>query len=879
VARKESMMPTSAKGSILVTGDAVLDQIIYSGNKETPDSTNVGTLIKTAPGGALLLHDVLEHIVKTLPSEERPLLDLGVDRAEANFSAELRNYALAAPFSKDRDGKELVWRISRLLGYGAGSGSEHFDGTRLFVEEKEEPTVMVLDDAKLVFRFEEKLWPRALRQKESPEKLKWIVLKMSYPIMQGDLWYRIASRFTDKLLTIVSVDNVRSKNALVPKGISWEQTVEGLIGELNRNPAISGLLRSRHLVVYLRSEGALWVDRDAGAPYRLIFDPEFMEGEWGKKIDGLVFGSGSCLAASIALDLSKDNSPVDLEKPVKSGLSAFRMALLNGYGAVSTPPSFPFDLAGREVEKPSFTYSSTSVPYAKDAKSESSWTIVGCACGNTAKPVPMYGIARRVARTGSLALGGVPHARFGKLFTVDRSEIENLRTLRRLILAYSREDKPRKPLSIAAFGPPGSGKSFSIKQMAIGALGKDVPFLEFNLSQFGEARELIGAFHQVRDKVLEGTMPLVFWDEFDSKEYMWLQYLLAPMQDGKFQEGQITHPIGKCVFVFAGGTSYDWENFSPSEEHERERYDKFKFAKGPDFASRLRGYLNVLGPNRRQKRALPSKKWEDDPSDLCFPIRRAFLIRSALGVRENESLPIKDAGLLSAFLETDRYLHGARSLETLLLSLQKDPKYGILRSDLPGRDIMSMHVNYDDFMGIADRSLAFQANADALAEAIHETWRRLNKEHGWTMQYDMPYERLPESIKADNLAAAMRIPKVLELAGLYVVPEGFPRSSDEEEVGAIIEENLEILAEEEHEGWMEFRAGNGWRFGTPTDRERKISAAMRPYHELDEQDRERDRDSVRHFSGMVKIAKHKIVMVENLKPTDAGPASAHAQAN
>ena len=85
--------------------------------------------------------------------------------------------------------------------------------------------------------------------------------------------------------------------------------------------------------------------------------------------------------------------------------------------------------------------------------------------------------------------------------------------------------------------------------------------LEFNLAQFAETTDLIGAFHQVRDKVLQGLTPIVFWDEFDSREYEWLQYLLAPMQDGSFQEGQITHPIGKCVFVFAGGTSYDFDNF------------------------------------------------------------------------------------------------------------------------------------------------------------------------------------------------------------------------------------------------------------------------------------------------------------------------------
>src|SRR4051794_23668302 len=35
----------------------------------------------------------------------------------------------------------------------------------------------------------------------------------------------------------------------------------------------------------------------------------------------------------------------------------------------------------------------------------------------------------------------------------------------------------------------------------------------------------------------KGTIPLVFWDEFDTNEMAWLAYFLSPMQDAEFRSG------------------------------------------------------------------------------------------------------------------------------------------------------------------------------------------------------------------------------------------------------------------------------------------------------------------------------------------------------
>ena len=225
-------------------------------------------------------------------------------------------------------------------------------------------------------------------------------------------------------------------------------------------------------------------------------------------------------------------------------------------------------------------------------------------------------IARQIVQSGfDKALREVPIGRFGELVTVDRREIEALHSIQSLISEYCRYPQ-KKPLSVAVFGPPGSGKSFGVEQVAKSILG-EISVLTFNLSQFGQPEDLYDALHQVRDVGLSGKIPLVFWDEFDTtlngQPLGWLRYLLAPMQDGSFQEGQLVHPIGRCIFVFAGGTSHCMEEFGAQLSEEGKRA-----AKLPDFVSRLRGFLNVLGPN-------PQESTGRDP---FFILRRAIVLRS-----------------------------------------------------------------------------------------------------------------------------------------------------------------------------------------------------------------------------------------------------------
>ena len=320
-------------------------------------------------------------------------------------------------------------------------------------------------------------------------------------------------------------------------------------------------------------------------------------------------------------------------------------------------------------------------------------------------------LAMQIARKGPQVMGkDTPIYQRAELTVADRREIEGYRSIERLFKEYAVQKfvDGGRPLSIGVFGPPGSGKSFGIKQLAESAL-KDVKALTFNLSQLSSPNDLRGAFHQIRDFSLRGKLPLVFWDEFDStlnaEALGWLRFFLAPMQDGVFQEDQITHPIGHSIFLFAGGTTWSMDEFQRThlgeeDKSERKRDSKpapiLKASKARDFLSRLRGYLDVLGVD-------PTPNPNDDP---LYIIRRAIILRSLLDKApqsiakiDGEVKEIKiDDGVLWAFLKIKEYRHGVRSMEAIISMslLSGRPKFE--RSSLPPKAQLALHVNADEFL-------------------------------------------------------------------------------------------------------------------------------------------------------------------------------------
>ena len=145
-------------------------------------------------------------------------------------------------------------------------------------------------------------------------------------------------------------------------------------------------------------------------------------------------------------------------------------------------------------------------------------------------------------------------------------------------------------------------------------------------------------------------------------------------------------------------------------------------------------------------------------------------------------------------------------------------------------------------------------NIDIIAAAIHDTWRALSHAQGWSMQphLDRPFAELADPDKDDNRAAARRMGDVLGVGGLAL-------SDDPTKPAASLPTDIEPMAAAEHNGWMAQKAQSGWVWAATRDDAAKRHPSMLPFEQLTDREKEKDRNSVRHFPEFAARAGFRIV--------------------
>ena len=98
----------------------------------------------------------------------------------------------------------------------------------------------------------------------------------------------------------------------------------------------------------------------------------------------------------------------------------------------------------------------------------------------------------------------------GQIKTAYRLDIEGFASIRRIIEKYLAVEDWQSPLSIAVFGWPGSGKSFTVRQI-MQSVNAEIAkrSLEYNMAEFERAEDLQTVFHKVQDIAVTSEVPLV----------------------------------------------------------------------------------------------------------------------------------------------------------------------------------------------------------------------------------------------------------------------------------------------------------------------------------------------------------------------------------
>ncbi|NQV27108.1 MAG: AAA family ATPase [Rhodopirellula sp.] len=475
---------------------------------------------------------------------------------------------------------------------------------------------------------------------------------------------------------------------------SWEQFANGLRRTLSEKTSDESIIRylckSTSLVIRHRSTSAIVISSvDNKQQMSLVHASSRLPNSTAPSEH--MHGYTSVMAASIAIAVS-ESSDEAIYKAALSGTEEGlrRCSVLSSKGYGKEDGTVDYEWHRRLFRSDEFIAQAETVRVPdSDNWSAVTQTISDVSSGILSRSRAIQvglSIVKRGLEKVEMDLS-LPVGRFGQVSVIDRKEFEGFLQVQLAMKGYVEGPVTQQPLSLAVFGPPGSGKSFGVVQVAASLRSRVVSgdVIEANVSQFSSYGDLANTLHAARDIALGGKIPLVLFDEFDAtferRPFGWLRYFLAPMQDGKFRHGESVYNTGRAIYMFVGGVNHTFDMLDG-----RLRNHEFIEAKGPDFVSRLKGHMNVLGIGRHN-------------DDATYILRRAVLLRSILGrfqgrIIDSDGVAAMDEDVIRALLVVDHLKHGVRSMEAIVRmcrvrSEQRQLHWGAL----PSSEQLHMHVD------------------------------------------------------------------------------------------------------------------------------------------------------------------------------------------
>ena len=158
-------------------------------------------------------------------------------------------------------------------------------------------------------------------------------------------------------------------------------------------------------------------------------------------------------------------------------------------------------------------------------------------------------------------------------------------------------------------------------------------------------------------------------------------------------------------------------------------------------------------------------------------------------------------------------------------------------------DALAGRLRMVDVIGEScDPALIHEDLAEILARACHQRYLAERLEAGDARGATpslVPWEDLPDEYRAANRDLVADVGRKFAEIGCLLTP----RSAGEPEF-AYTDDEVEQLAQREHDRWWAERRARGWVYGTQRDDEKKVHPGMLPWAALSTEQRDKDRSTV-----------------------------------
>ena len=178
--------------SLIISGDVTMDWNIartkISSRNDLSWNPEIRTITSCQIGGAALLADLISQVANQLDANRHHKFSIFQHQPPVELVAPTNpdfhhSFSIWARFPQDHP---EAWRVSEFLGLDQISAARADDARRFSIpDEPENPDILFIDDAAIGFRDLREAWPACL---SNPNARPWILLKMSQPVGQGQLW-------------------------------------------------------------------------------------------------------------------------------------------------------------------------------------------------------------------------------------------------------------------------------------------------------------------------------------------------------------------------------------------------------------------------------------------------------------------------------------------------------------------------------------------------------------------------------------------------------------------------------------------------------------------------------------------------------------------